>query len=369
VATARSVFGHVELWHTLPSDLQLVCSADPIEYSASELRERIASEVVQSALKHSWKMDDLEGFLAHFIANADWATGVHEIPMMQRNTDDRTVLEYSFAKTVGGPIGFSVEKLREEVRKAGFHRPALGGETIDWDRVEVRRQEFNLLHSAELSHALLSKPGDRALIEAFGGFAVENFRLVIERWPADYRPPANSIQALVLATSYAELGRPECLELLTRTEAEHPIETAAVKAIYHWRAGDAAASSQWLERYFAMLAESPWVIRMISEPALLLSVHISKADPAAAQRFYAQLSRPFASRRYHYPRQLTQAMLAEYVGPEKVVESLAKFEPNVPWLSRLLESRAKAYKAVNHPLARRAERDLQLFKRNERVGR
>jgi hypothetical protein len=81
------------------------------------------------------------------------------------------------------------------------------------------------------------------------------------------------------------------------------------------------------------------------------------------------LSRPFESRRYHYPRQLTQAMLAEYVGPEKVVESLAKFEPNVPWLSRLLESRAKAYKAVNHPLARRAERDLQLFKRNERVGR
>jgi hypothetical protein len=288
--------------------------------------------------------------------------------MMQRNTDDRTVLEYSFAKTVGGPIGFSVEKLREEVRKAGFHRPALGGETIDWNRVEVRRQEFNLLHSADLSHALLSDPGDRALIEAFGGFGLEDYRFVIDTWPAEYRPPANAIQALVLATSYAELGRPECLELLTAAETDHPIETAAVKAVYHWRAGDVAASTQWLERYFAMLAESPWVIRMISEQALLISVPIAKADPAAAQRLYALLSRPFASRRFHYPRLVTQALIAEHLGPETVVEAMATFEPEVPWIRQLLESRAKAYNAVNHPLASRAEHELQLFRRNERVG-
>jgi hypothetical protein len=362
VATARSVFKHVELWHTLPADLQLVCSAEPIAYSASDLRKRLDDDVVQLALRHSWKMGDLEAFLAHFIANAEWSTGVEQIPMMPRNTDDRTVLEYSFAKTVGGPTGFSVEKLRAEVQGAGFHRPALGGETVDWSRVEIRRQEFNLLNSGELSHTLLSEPHDRALIDAFDRFQFEDYMSVVETWPAQHRPPQDSIQRLVLATSYAELGSAECLALLTETAEEYPIETAAVKAIYYWRAGDSAAASQWLERYLAMLADNPWVIRVVAEPAILMSIQISKADPGAARRFYTQLSRPFASRRFHYPRLVTQAMIAEYLGPETVVEAMAQFEPDVPWIRRLLEARAKAYKAVNHPLQRRAERDLEWYK-------
>jgi spermidine synthase len=369
VATARSVFNHVELWHTLPIDLQLVCSAAPIEYSASDLRKRLEDDVVQLALTNSWKMGDLEGFLAHFVANAQWSDGVEQIQMMPRNTDDRTVLEYSFAKTVGGPTGFSVEKLRAEVQTAGLHRPALAGETVDWNRVEIRRQEFSLLNTAELSINLLPEPHDRALIGAFGSFALEDYKSAVERWPAEHRPPRDGIQRLVLATSYAELGRADCLELLAETDQEFPIETAAVKAIYYWRAGDAATASQWLERYFAMLADNPWVIRIIAEPALLLSIHISKADPAAAQRFYTQLSRPFASRRFHYPRLVTQAMVAEYLGPEAVVEALAKFEPEVPWISRVLESRAKAYKAVNHPLAERAERDVTWYRRQAHADR
>ena len=41
LATARSAFNHVEVWQTLGSDLQLVCSDAPIKYSADELRERI----------------------------------------------------------------------------------------------------------------------------------------------------------------------------------------------------------------------------------------------------------------------------------------------------------------------------------------
>ena len=33
LATARSVFDHVEIWQTIPGDLQMVCSQQPIEYS------------------------------------------------------------------------------------------------------------------------------------------------------------------------------------------------------------------------------------------------------------------------------------------------------------------------------------------------
>jgi hypothetical protein len=193
--------------------------------------------------------------------------------------------------------------------------------------------------------------------------------LVVDHWPAEHRPPRDSIQRLVLAMSYAELGRPECLELLTETEDEFPTESAAVKAIYFWRAGDAASTSKCLEQYLTMLADSPWVIRAIAEPALLISIQIAKADPVAARRFYEQLSRPFASRRFHYPRLVTQAMIAEYLGPEKVVEAMQKFEPQVPWIIQLLESRAKAYTTLDHPFAGRAERDLAWYRRHAHSDR
>ncbi len=368
VATARSAFDHVELWQTFRSDLQLVCSAESRVNSAAELRERLASEVVQAALKRTWKMYDLEGFLAHFVANADWSSGVADIDMMPRNTDDRTILEYNFAKTVGGATEFSVEKLRAEVAKAGYHRPPLGGETVDWNRVEILRQELNLLFDGELSHALLTEPQDRALVDAFSSFRDEDYQSAVDRWPAELREPIDPLLRLILAMSYAEVGRPECLALLAAIEKEYPAETAAIKAIYHFRTWDIAAAAEWIELYLASLTNDPWIIAIIAEPALLLSSEIAKADREAARRIYTLLSKPFASHRFRYARLVTQAMVAEYVGPEQVVESLANFEPNVPWTARVLESRANAYKTVNHPLADRAQHDLEWFRRQERVG-
>ena len=67
LATARSVFNHVEVWQTIPGDLQLVCSQVPIEYSEAQLRKRIAEPVMREALRMAWNVDDLEGFLAHFL--------------------------------------------------------------------------------------------------------------------------------------------------------------------------------------------------------------------------------------------------------------------------------------------------------------
>jgi hypothetical protein len=303
--------------------------------------------------------------LAHFVANADWTSGVAEIPMMPRNTDDRTVLEYSFAKTVGGGTEFSVEKLRAEVAKSGYHRPSLGGETVDWNRVEILRQELNVLFGGELSYALLSERRDQALVDAFSRFRAEQFQSVVDSWPGELREPSDPLLRLILAMSYAEVGRAECLGLLAAVENDYPAETAAIKAIFHWRTWDVAASAQWLEHYLASLAKDPWVIGIIADPALPLSLDIAKADRAAARRLYSLLSQPFASHRYHHGRLVTQAMLAEYVGPQQVVESLAKFEPDVPWAARLLEMRAKAYAELKHPLAERAQRDLEWFRQHQ----
>jgi spermidine synthase len=365
VATARSAFDHVELWQTLPDDLQLVCSAGPIEHSAEKLRERLASDVVQSALHRAWKMTDLEAFLAHFLANADWAASVAILPEIERNTDDRTVLEYSFAKTVGGPVSFSPERLRQLVRKVGYHRPALGDNAIDWNLVEVRRQEFNLLFAGDFSQALVEDAADSAIVGTFSSFRRREFAGVVQNWPVERLTPQSSIQQLVLAASYAELGRPECLDLIAQTEDDYPVDAAGLRAIYFWRAEKVEQAIESMEHYFTLLADDPWVIPIFSESAFALCPDIAEASPDAARRFYDQLSRPFAFYRYEHARLLSRALAAKYLGPKEVIESLAVFEPHVPWVDSVLESRAKAYAAAKHPLAGRAERDWRWFREHE----
>jgi predicted membrane-bound spermidine synthase len=364
LATAGSNFKYVEVWQSLAADLQLVCSDTPINYSADQLRDRIGSTTVQDGLQKAWKVSDLEGFLGHFVASSAWAREVSQDPQIGRNTDDRTVLEYRFAKTVGQQTPFSVEATRDRLRAAGFHRPALVDDSLDWNLVELRHQEFNLLFGGQLSLALLPRPDDRALVQAFDRYRDNDFAGVLELWPTQYRAPSGHIQQLVLARCYAELARPECLELIMEAEKRYPIDAAAVRAIYQWRAGKTADAAQSLERFYTLLADSPWVLPVVSETATSRTIDVAKADHDAARRLNTSLSRPFASWRFDYLRTLARFMVAEQLSPESVVEALRELEPNVPWTAEVLEARAKAYAAVEHPLAARAKNDWLWFQRH-----
>lgn len=365
LATARSAFRYVQVWQTLPMDLQLVCSDTPITYSVHELRDRISSGVIQTALSQAWHVDDVEGFLAHFVANEGWADHLVQQPLIARNTDDRTVLEYRFAKTVGRTTPFSVEAVRDRLRLAGFDRPTIDGNNVDWNQIEVRRQAFNLIFGGQLSIALLPNTEDRALVEAFEKYRNNDFSEVIDLWPAKYRKPSTDIQRLVLARSLAELGRPECLDLIAAAEERHPIDADALRAIYYWRDGNVEEASRWLESFYSRLADSPWVIPAISETALSRTIDVARADPKAARRLYSLLSQPFASLRFEEVRTLARFMVAEQIGPESMVEALSELEPHIVWTAEILEPRARAYKAVKHPLTERAERDWQWFQQHQ----
>ena len=364
LATVRSAFPYVEVWQTLGADLQLVCSNQPFEYSVADLQVRIASPRVKEALTKAWKVEDVEGFLGHFVGDASWAYEVSRQPNVRLNTDDRTILEYSFAKTVGRQTPFSVEATRDYLRAAGHHRPNLQGAAMDWNLVELRRQTFNLIFGGQLSIALLPNEQDRRLVEAFDRYRTNDFAAVVELWPKESQLPADGAQQLVLARSYAELGRAESLDLVAEVEEQYPTDAEAVRAIYHWRAGNPVEAVSALDAFFTRLADDPWVMPAISETAFSRAVDVAQADRGAAERLYPLLSTPFASRRFDYLRQLTRLRVAEQLGPEQVVAALEELEPHVTWTADVLEPRAKVYKAVEHPLAERAENDWAWFQRH-----
>ena len=364
LATARSAFNHVEVWQTLGSDLQLVCSDTPLGYSAAELRDRIGSDKVHDALTTAWNINDLEGFLAHFVASAQWVDAVARVPFIVRNTDDRTILEYSFAKTAGRRTPFSIESLRERLKASGFHQPLLG-DGIDWNSVEIHRQIFNLLTYGEMSFALLSKPEDRALVEALGRYRNGDFAGAIEGWPQEHRHPSNAVLSLLLARSYAELARPDCLELLSADDERYSIDAAAVRAIYYSRSGNTAQAAESLEMLFSRLADSACLIPVVSDTTFACAIEVAQADRVAAKRLYPLLSRRFASHRFDYMRQHARVLVAAQLGPNEVVDALSELEPHIFWTAEILKPRADAYAAVKHPLARRAERDWQWFERHQ----
>lgn len=365
LATVHSAFSHVEVWQTLGADLQLVCSNGPLRYSAAELRERIANPTVKEALAKAWKVEDLEGFLGHFVGNSGWADQIAEFSNAPLNTDDRTILEYSYAKTVGQQTQFSVEPTRDRLRALAFHRPLLEGEPVDWNLVELRRQELNMVLGGQLSLALLPNPLDRRVVEAFDYYRNNEFARAIELWPVKSRPPSDGVQRLLLARCYAELGRPECLKLIDAAEQQYPGEADAVRAIYSWRTGKTSEAARYLNAFFSRLNDDPWVIPVVVETAFSRAIDVAQADKQAAARLYELLSRPFASVRFNYLRQLARLRIADLLGPQQVVDSLKELEPNITWTAEVLEPRARAYAAVNHPLAAQAERDWQWFQRHQ----
>jgi predicted membrane-bound spermidine synthase len=365
VATVRDAFQHVEIWQTLAGDLQLVCSATPLEYSLAELRARIADEAVQDALSKAWNANDVEGFLGHFVANSRWADALVAQPQIVRNTDDRTLLEYGFAKSLGREAPFSIEEARDRFRAGGYHHPQVRGTEPDWDQIELRRQECNLIFSGQLSIALLPDPEDRAVIEAFDLYRSNDFSGAIAMWPAKHLPPSTDLQSLVLAHCYAELANSECLSLIRALAQRFPIETSALRAIYHWRAGKIDEAARALEEFYLRLADSPWVMPIFVETAFSRTIDVARADSNAAARLYKLLSRPFASRRFDHIRVTARFMVAEQLGPQYIAEALSEMEPNIIWTKEILEPRATAYETIHHPLADQAKRDWDWFQRHQ----
>jgi hypothetical protein len=364
LATARTVFDHVEVWQTIPGDLQLVCAKHPIQYSAAALRERLAGAVMQDALRLAWRVDDLEGFLAHFMANSQFVDEIGRIEYFPHNTDDRTVLEYGFAKTVGLDTGFSVGLMRQAAVKAGQHRPPLSDESVDWDRVETRRVAFNWMFSGDMAPDQQSAPYLRSLAESLTHFRRNKFREALAAWPAERQPSFGNLEQLVLARCHAELGQAECLELLSELESRYPIESAAIRATYHWRNKDTRQAAAALEQFYEGLARDPWVIGPMVFPTLQLTVEVAKKDPDAAARICKLLTKPLAGYRFEPQRLVVRLLVAQHAGTEYVVDTLAMLEPNVPWNEEIIKLRAEAYTAVKHPLAARAERDWQTLQQH-----
>ncbi len=363
LATARSVFKHVEIWQTIPGDLQVVCSEQPTEYSVTRLRGRIEEPVMKEALRVSWRVTDLEGFLARFLGSAEFVDQQVQAEVLVPNTDDRNFLEYGFAKTVGLSTGFSNAALREAAVAADKHRPPLADGAVDWDLVDKRRLQFNWLFGGELTVAPTAKGELRTLADGYSSFVGGNYRAALDKWAELPPAPLSDVDRLVQGRAHAELGEAQCLDLIAPIASQYPAETAAIRAVYYWKRKDQAQAAAAVGGVCESLAENPLTIAAFVESALNLAMEIGNQDSGEGRRYFELLAKPLAGNRFEYQRTLIRLQLAENLGAAEMLAALAAVEPDPPWIGDVLRLRAEAYMAAKHPLADEAQRDWESYQR------
>ena len=357
-ATIASAFPAVETWTTGPGDLILLASFQPIVHDAAALRERVTTEPYRTALRQAWRVTDLEGVLAHHVARPSLARSIADEEGEYVNTDDRNLLEFAFARTAGRPGLVDAELLAlSEAR--GEDRPDVIGGEVDWVSMEDQR----LAMSVAVGRKPVPAPGaprdQQRRVEAYMRYALHDMIGVVATWQTQARPPASIFELEVLGEALAELGDPDAVVLIDRLRADEPVEAEALLARLRYRQG------RWPEATEAVLTAldryhtDPWPDVDLMRRTLLEVAKPLALDREVARRLYRLLGAPFVLHMLEADRLRSRADLAIRLDFDGLcVEALAPFEPDVPWNESLV-LRARCYRTNKHPLAAKADADLQ----------
>ncbi|MGH8100960.1 MAG: fused MFS/spermidine synthase [Chthoniobacterales bacterium] len=365
-STLGSVFPNIETWQTENGDLLLIGTDGPRNYDANELRRRIAEEPFQTALRHIWGIINLEGFLAHFIADASVAKRLQD-PHARLNTDDRTVLEFAFARNVDLQNGFSISSFRLMGARTGSNRLSISSGDVSWPDVDLARMSM-LLGSGETPNPT-EYPYEMSQnrVAAYAAYMKNDLTNALSLWRKYPREPGDLNELLMVAECTASEGDPEADAYIEKLRQSLPAEADMVLVRLLLRRGKLEEATGLVEKILQRFHTDPWIKNDLMERTLLLTQLIVErtANDLPVLRIYEELRNPFIiynrdnSRRIVLLRcgiKLDKGQFGKYCLP--VIEAL---EPYVPWDAAFLQSRAACYQAIKHSRLAQAERDLREF--------
>jgi hypothetical protein len=359
-ATLAAVFPSVETWELGANDLLLVGSRAPLEHEAEKLREKVAREPYRAALASSWRAIDLEGFLAHFIAGPSLARSIAE-QEPELNTDDRTFVEFAFARAADHRGGFDSMEVVATARARGEARPDVTGD-VAWDRVEDERITFRTSEGESGPPPPDLRPAQRARAAAQAQYLAGQWGSVVEFWQSQMRDPTDPTELAVVAEAMAEQGDENALRYAMTLRAYQPAEADAIAArllARHRKLDDATTA---LEAAFARHRVDPWPMPVIMRHAVELAADIATHDTGLAARIYAALKEPFAGHLQDELRIDAMLVAAGQLPLETAcVEALSGLEPHVPWRLSVLSWRSRCYDAHMPALAGRAAREVDQY--------
>jgi spermidine synthase len=364
-ATLRVSFPQIESWFSRVGDLILVATAEPIRYDVSSLAARLAREPFRSAMEDAWATAGVEGFLSHYVARSAFAAERIAGTGSAINTDDRNVVEFAFARSLGSKKLFDLETTRSDARQRGQDTPEVAGGRVDWPLVQRLRVSTitadgvvptprSELAGEELRQTLVQK-----------SFLEGHPDLVLERWRAAPWEPVGSVELAVVSQALADAGDESATVYIDRLRETRPIEAQAFLGQLRWRQKRLAEAADLYDKAFSAYRENPWPLLPVMNKTFLVVADIAGRERALAARLDKALASPFAVWLLNEERLQTRYKLATYLDQSKLEEAITALEPHVPWRRGFLDRRAKIYEATRNPRAAVARSELAEFLKHD----
>ena len=357
-ATIASVFPHVETWTTDSGDLLLVASSDPITYDFNRLRARVGSEPFRSAMSHVWRKESLEGFIAHFLGRDTLARAVarseHKV-----NTDDRTLIEFGFARDLGADSRFSMDDLTALARARGEDHP-IGSGGIDWHAVAANRATIDWVNAVVADAPAEDQSRRRVATNA------DNLPQAAAEWRARPFTPVNSGELALLAEALADSGSEAAEPFAEQLRRYEPTDADAILAKLRYRQSRLNESAALLARVFVECRRDPWPTVDLIGRSLDLASNLAHMRSYSAQLLNA-VEQPFAAGQWEDTRKYYRFTMAHDLDGcgAQTLRALRDLEPWPVWNEWALKTRRDCYRTAMSPLAERAERDYDAFRKTE----
>jgi hypothetical protein len=364
-ATLSSVFPYVYTWQTNPWDMILICTKKEINIDAAMLRKRLKTEPFKSGFEYAWQVEDLEGYLAHYTADPQLAKLVASRELSaggpRINVDDRMLVEYGFARTVGKKKGFFLEDLHQAARsRSYFENMPVKGE-IDNNRILYGRAIMFLHANSHYRYTAQFPEAFQQSVAALWQSRQGEHAKALAAWDKAGRKPSLIPEYTMLAQALADKGDPGALHYIKKLREKKRVEAPFIHALLKWKQGKADEAIFHLQTGFEQLRIKPWGSWNIIKRALDLSVAIAKENKAHASQLVDLLDQPFSTKIGEDLRRLTALDIAKTYSARQAADIVASFEPYVPWTRPFLQVRAQIYRRVNSPLKDSAEADLRDF--------
>lgn len=372
--TLGSVFSNIESWQSAGGDILLMASHSPVHYDVSVLRTRLAEEPFSSALPSAWRSASVEDFFAHYIGNNAVAAALQHLGSVPLNTDDRTVIEFAFARTVSVNGGFQLVNLRLSAHAAGADRPRdISGE-IDWSRVdEARLSTFESLSRAEQNDVSFTS-SQRHRASAFATYMEGDLDGALREWREQSDEPKTLPQLTMVGECLAAEGDSSAIPYIDRLADILPWDADAIRAELLWRQRRPQEAVDLFEKCLRALQTNPWANRDLIRRSLTRAQTLANSDRSktAADFLFTAVRAPFCVFNNENDRLAAQLAIALYLEEDhpgqKLLAAIRAFEPHILWRKEFLQVRNDCYAALHDPRAKEARRDLDEFMRHEAPG-
>lgn len=361
-ATLGSVFPEVETWQLASGDLLLMASQKAVGHNAVKLRQRIVEEPFKTALASTWRVNDLEGLLAHYLAGPDLARTVAAKDAESVSTDDRNHIEFGFARDVGKRAHFDIGGLEQTARELHSDRMAFESGEVDQSRLEERRVDMYAPDAPFLKPPPHLSPEQKSRIKALTEFTKGNSEKALAAWRAQAREPQALNELAMMAVALADAGDSKASVYIDRLREYQPVEADAVLAQLYFRQKRIPEAAAALKASFVGFQRNPWPSTHVMIDALSLVRPIAEADKKLGLDLFKVLLTPFAVDGMEVQRIYALVNVSRRLDfTATCAAALAELEPNVPWDGEMLRMRRDCYQSIHHPLLARASEDLGEF--------